>query len=146
MVSAADIHVVDNESMELDPSALDMMALDMSHEQVRQGSKTKRKVKNKKRNLNHLDVEVNDHDEKFVPGKKPRRKQAPKSEPVYVIPDVEHKETTFKGRLGSYYLLLVSCGLILVQVMLVSIPFFGTRSLQANLSFVHELAGTSEYI
>ena len=103
IVSAANIHVVDNESMELDPSALDMMAL--SHEQVRQGLKTKGKVKNKKRSLGQIDTEVNDQDEEFVPDKKPRRRQAPKPEPVYVIPDVEHKETTFKGRLGSYHLL-----------------------------------------
>ncbi|EIN11289.1 UV-endonuclease UvdE [Punctularia strigosozonata HHB-11173 SS5] len=32
--------------------------------------------------------------------KKPRKPRAPKPEPVYVIPDVERKETTFKGRLG----------------------------------------------
>jgi len=98
IVSAANIHVVDNGSMELDPSALDMM----SHEQIRQGLKTKRKVKNKKRSLSQI---VNDQDEEFVTDKKPRRRQAPKPEPVYVIPDVERKETTFKGRLGSYHLL-----------------------------------------
>ncbi|KIM83192.1 hypothetical protein PILCRDRAFT_819416 [Piloderma croceum F 1598] len=32
--------------------------------------------------------------------KKPRKPRPPKPEPVYVIPDVERKETTFKGRLG----------------------------------------------
>ena len=101
IASAANIHVVDHESMELDPSALDMM----SHEQVRQGLKTRRKVKNKKRSFSQIDAEVNDQDEEFVPDKKPRRRQAPKPEPVYVIPDVERKETTFKGRLGSYHLL-----------------------------------------
>jgi len=66
IVSAANIHVVDNESMELDPST---MALEMSHEQARQGPKTKRKAKNKKRSLSQIDVEVNDHDEEFVPDK-----------------------------------------------------------------------------
>ncbi|KDQ57434.1 hypothetical protein JAAARDRAFT_113368, partial [Jaapia argillacea MUCL 33604] len=30
----------------------------------------------------------------------PRKRRAPKPEPVYVIPDVEKKSTTFKGRLG----------------------------------------------
>lgn len=33
--------------------------------------------------------------------KKTRKPRAPKPEPVYVIPDVERKETTFKGRLGK---------------------------------------------
>jgi len=144
IASTAEIGVVDDEFMELDPSALDMTALEMSHEQVRQGPKTKRKVKNKKRSLGQIDV--NDHGEEFVPDKKPRRKQAPKPEPVYVIPDVERKETTFRGRLGPNHLFLVYvCGLILVQVMLVSIPFSETRSLQVNLSFVRELAGMSKY-
>ncbi|KAF9529262.1 UV-endonuclease UvdE-domain-containing protein [Crepidotus variabilis] len=31
---------------------------------------------------------------------KPKRKRQPKPEPMYVIPDVEKKKTTFKGRLG----------------------------------------------
>ncbi|KAF9567944.1 UV-endonuclease UvdE [Agrocybe pediades] len=31
---------------------------------------------------------------------KPRKKREPKPEPVYIIPDVARKETTFKGRLG----------------------------------------------
>lgn len=37
------------------------------------------------------------------PVKTPRKRQAraPKPEPVYVIPDVEKLETTFKGRLGQ---------------------------------------------
>jgi UV DNA damage endonuclease len=32
---------------------------------------------------------------------KKRRKRQPKPEPEYIIPDVECKETTFKGRLGA---------------------------------------------
>ncbi|KAF8635189.1 hypothetical protein AX17_003965 [Amanita inopinata Kibby_2008] len=32
--------------------------------------------------------------------KRPRKKRASKPEPVYVIPDVQRKETTFRGRLG----------------------------------------------
>ncbi|EIW83196.1 UV-endonuclease UvdE [Coniophora puteana RWD-64-598 SS2] len=35
-----------------------------------------------------------------VAPKKKRKPRAPKPEPVYVIPDVEKKESTFKGRLG----------------------------------------------
>jgi hypothetical protein len=31
----------------------------------------------------------------------PRKKHAPKPEPVYIIPDVARKETTFRGRLGK---------------------------------------------
>lgn len=33
--------------------------------------------------------------------KKAKKTRQPKSEPVYIIPDVSHKETTYKGRLGS---------------------------------------------
>lgn len=32
---------------------------------------------------------------------KPKKKRRVREEPVYVIPDVEKKETTFKGRLGQ---------------------------------------------
>lgn len=32
-----------------------------------------------------------------------KRKRARKPEPVYVIPDVEKKETTFRGRLGTSF-------------------------------------------
>ncbi|KAG6869109.1 hypothetical protein C0993_001674 [Termitomyces sp. T159_Od127] len=35
-----------------------------------------------------------------VEAPKPQRKRQPKAEPVYIIPDVEIKTTTFKGRLG----------------------------------------------
>ena len=31
-----------------------------------------------------------------------RNKRTPKPEPVYIIPDVERKETTFRGRLGDF--------------------------------------------
>ena len=34
---------------------------------------------------------------------KPKRQRKPKPEPVYVIPDVETRETTFRGRLGECY-------------------------------------------
>ncbi|GLB37424.1 putative UV-endonuclease UvdE [Lyophyllum shimeji] len=39
-------------------------------------------------------------DEYLEKSKSPRKKRRPKPEPVYVIPDVETKTTTFKGRLG----------------------------------------------
>ena len=32
-----------------------------------------------------------------------KRKRACKPEPVYIIPDVEKKATTFRGRLGTNY-------------------------------------------
>ncbi|KAF8643548.1 hypothetical protein AX16_008936 [Volvariella volvacea WC 439] len=57
---------------------------------------TKSRRKSKKRSRN---AEPEDDDE-FVAEKKPRKKRAPKPEPVYIIPDVEKKETTFRGRLG----------------------------------------------
>lgn len=101
MVTAMDVNTTNNELMELDTSATDMVALDMLHEQGEQASKTKRKVKHKKRGISQTDIQVNEYGGEFVPDKKPRRKRAPKPEPVYVIPDVEHKETAFKGRLGS---------------------------------------------
>ncbi|KAG1890108.1 UV-endonuclease UvdE-domain-containing protein [Suillus subluteus] len=44
---------------------------------------------------------IND-DAEFFDGQPPKkkRKRAPKTEPVYAIPEVERKETTFRGRLG----------------------------------------------
>jgi hypothetical protein len=46
-------------------------------------------------------VNESEDDDEPTP-KKSREPRPPKSEPVYVIPDVERKETTFKGRLGMY--------------------------------------------
>ena len=42
--------------------------------------------------------------DEFVPEKRlrNRNKQTAKPEPVYIIPDVERKETTYKGRLGNF--------------------------------------------
>ncbi|KAL0956843.1 hypothetical protein HGRIS_002955 [Hohenbuehelia grisea] len=59
--------------------------------------KRKRQTRTKKRKAQKIedgesfDTEVQ---------KSPRKKRAPKPEPVYVIPDVELLETTFRGRLG----------------------------------------------
>ncbi|KZT29063.1 UV-endonuclease UvdE [Neolentinus lepideus HHB14362 ss-1] len=55
-------------------------------------STDKRKRKGKTRKVGPAD------EEGAVP--KTRKPRPPKPEPVYVIPDVEKKETTFKGRLG----------------------------------------------
>jgi len=44
----------------------------------------------------------NARDSPFEP-KSPRKKPAPKKEPVYIIPDVARKETTFRGRLGKFF-------------------------------------------
>lgn len=43
-----------------------------------------------------------DNDAESFDGQPPKKKhkRAPKAEPVYVIPEVERKETTFRGRLG----------------------------------------------
>jgi hypothetical protein len=46
-----------------------------------------------------------DDGEGTSPVKKARKPRAPKEEPVYVIPDVEKKKSTFKGRLGTFVLL-----------------------------------------
>jgi hypothetical protein len=48
---------------------------------------------------------VGEEDYAFKP---PRKKPEPKPEPVYVIPDVEKKETSFKGRLGRPSVVLCS--------------------------------------
>jgi UV DNA damage endonuclease len=54
------------------------------------------KLKPKKRQAPLMDnAELSDDQ----PPKK-KRKRAPKPEPVYVIPEVERKKTTFRGRLG----------------------------------------------
>jgi hypothetical protein len=36
----------------------------------------------------------------------PLKKHAPKPEPVYIIPDVTRKETTFRGRLGKSFMVV----------------------------------------
>lgn len=51
------------------------------------------------------DAEMSDltpvQSEAEAPAKKKRKPRAPKPEPIYIIPDVEKKTTTFKGRLGA---------------------------------------------
>ena len=37
---------------------------------------------------------------------KPKRQRKPKPEPLYIIPDVEKKESTFRGRLGTHTILV----------------------------------------
>lgn len=58
--------------------------------------------KEKKRQLEAAAPNINNaelSDEQLEPPKK-KRGRAPKPEPVYVIPEIERKETTFHGRLG----------------------------------------------
>ncbi|KAF9452757.1 UV-endonuclease UvdE [Macrolepiota fuliginosa MF-IS2] len=59
-----------------------------------------KKSKNRKHRSKKSKGQTNEGDEEFVLENKPRRKRQPKPEPVYIIPDVERKDTTFKGRLG----------------------------------------------
>lgn len=47
--------------------------------------------------------ELSEENGEFSPKKSPRKKREPMPEPIYVIPDVEKKETTFKGRLGTFF-------------------------------------------
>lgn len=54
----------------------------------------------RKRGKRKAEVQINEDGEEFAPQKKPRKKRSPKPEPTYIIPDVERKTTTFKGRLG----------------------------------------------
>ncbi|KXN90978.1 UV-damage endonuclease [Leucoagaricus sp. SymC.cos] len=95
------LDVTENELKGLDTSILDStIVLEIPlHEQeaAEQPRKTSRK---RKRGKKKIEVQVNEDGEEFVPEKKLRKKRAPKPEPVYIIPDVERKETTFKGRLG----------------------------------------------
>jgi UV DNA damage endonuclease len=51
-------------------------------------------------------VTAADDDEVLIP-KKSRKSRPLKPEPVYVIPEVERRETTFKGRLGTCLLLFI---------------------------------------
>jgi hypothetical protein len=55
---------------------------------------------NKRKRSRKVTAEDDDSDAP-VP-KKTRKPRLPKPEPVYVIPEVERKETTFKGRLGRF--------------------------------------------
>ncbi|KAJ3564432.1 hypothetical protein NP233_g8298 [Leucocoprinus birnbaumii] len=101
MASAMNIDATDEELKELDISAVDsVVSLEMPPEKEKSPQKSKQKSKKRKRGAKTAEVEVIEDDEEFAPVKKPRKKRAPKPEPVYVIPDVPRKETTFKGRLG----------------------------------------------
>lgn len=60
------------------------------------------RVENKRRK--RAKVEASDNSEYSEPKvKRPRKARDPKPEPVYIIPDVERKETTFRGRLGEFH-------------------------------------------
>jgi UV DNA damage endonuclease len=72
-----------------------LSSLEDSDEPVISTSKVKGSRKQKgKRNASD--------DDSSVPTS-PRKKRAPKPEPVYTIPDVVRKETTFRGRLGKSF-------------------------------------------
>lgn len=66
-----------------------------------EGSKSRNIHGARKRTTSQV-VENATTDSEKVPPKK--RKRACKSEPVYIIPDVEKKVTTFRGRLGTKYI------------------------------------------
>lgn len=80
--------------------------------------KRNRRTPGKKRKA---EVQMNEDGDEIVPRKKPRRKRSPKPEPSYIIPDVERKTTTFKGRLGVLHCCFDVDDIILsyFQVMLV---------------------------
>ncbi|EGO00170.1 hypothetical protein SERLA73DRAFT_107167 [Serpula lacrymans var. lacrymans S7.3] len=62
-----------------------------------------KKSKSKSKGKKHKVSQAEDDASSFVeegPPKKKRKTRQPKPEPVYVIPDVEKKSTSFKGRLG----------------------------------------------
>jgi UV DNA damage endonuclease len=62
------------------------------------------KVKSGKRKRKHKKAKTELDEDDDVLKKNPRKKRSLKPEPVYDIPDVERKETTFRGRLGLQFL------------------------------------------
>ncbi|KAF9227195.1 UV-endonuclease UvdE [Gyrodon lividus] len=56
--------------------------------------------KSKKRKRSQVADNAPTLESEEAPPKKKKRKRATKLDPVYIIPDVERKETTFRGRLG----------------------------------------------
>lgn len=69
---------------------LDIDAADLSSSSDRPAQRRRKRSK-----------KVHDTDDiNSVPDKQPRRKRATKPEPVYIIPDAERRETSFRGRLG----------------------------------------------
>jgi UV DNA damage endonuclease len=102
MAAAVNMDVTENDLRAFDTSVMidNSMTLEMSPQEEHQSTKAKKKLKKRERSTKKAEVQVNEDSEELVPGKKPHKKRASNSEPVYVIPDVERKETTFKGRLG----------------------------------------------
>jgi hypothetical protein len=60
------------------------------------------KTKKQSKGMKIRKAPLTDNDAESFDGQpqKKKRNRAPKAEPVYVIPEVERKETTFRGRLG----------------------------------------------
>lgn len=77
--------------------------------------------------------------------RKPRKPRETKPEPVYVIPDVEKLETTFKGRLGAFEQNTESClsHHAVIQVTRVSTRSCATRNPPRSLYFAQEHVGAS---
>lgn len=60
------------------------------------------KTKKQSKGTKNRKAPPTDDDAESFDGQPPKKKckRAPKAEPVYVIPEVERKVTTFRGRLG----------------------------------------------
>jgi UV DNA damage endonuclease len=71
----------------------DLTSLDELAEEVK---KPKKKAKKSPKKKGTEDAGAYDD----ASPKKTRKPRAPKPEPIYIIPDVEKKETRFRGRLG----------------------------------------------
>ncbi|KAF4597939.1 hypothetical protein EYR38_006331 [Pleurotus pulmonarius] len=101
-LSKADTEIpVSQEGAEWSDSSLSPM--DEDSDVVVEPTKTKRRAKSqgKKRKGSQLKPDEGAEDGSEEATTSPRKKKrAPKPEPVYVIPDVEKRMTTFKGRLG----------------------------------------------
>lgn len=99
-LSKADIVIPVAQGAEESDSSLSPM--DEDSDVVVVPKKTKRRTKSqaKKRKGSQLNTDEAEEDGGQEASASPRKKRAPKPEPVYVIPDVEKRMTTFQGRLG----------------------------------------------
>ncbi|CAK5281300.1 unnamed protein product [Mycena citricolor] len=87
---AVDISIVNSPPAPAAATAAALVSLD-----VKVGTKRKRKI-----SVTTVEEDGNGAIIESEVVKKVRKKREPKPEPVYIIPDVERKETSFKGRLG----------------------------------------------
>lgn len=95
--------VSDKVSVEIEDAGLSSELSAIEDEFIPKAPKKKRKKKAGKEASEVVKVDADEEPYDEVEVKKARRPRKPKPEPVYIIQDVERRETKFRGRLGIWW-------------------------------------------